>query len=373
MTRKKVIAKPLVGIAHTMKSKTAFRNAFARYGGALALDQSFHSSVQFGLRGLLTIFRGYIKKGHRSERPGLPYGNIYLDYVDNAGFNAIATIYQGKELIGIFPGAILQITRFFQAFMSDPTVFPGIGNAKMEKFDPKTIDELRQPSLPLNRSPQYPNDPLRQTIAKRLTFLGCATLFYHEVGHLALCHLPFLRDTFGISMYEEFPAVALSKKETGIRRTLELGADVVALQNSLVTWTKMCSGKKFSELHSIDLVSMWGATMAMFFKIMDAIAKDQNIDTKLSTHPSPLNRLFHAIFIAGYEQKPIGLSLDRQRLKAGILEVARWWRRNKLPTTNDESRRERVREFSIYRNKHNRIYDRLVEYQIQRAQAINSG
>jgi hypothetical protein len=201
-----------------MSDADTFDHIFRKYGGSLSLDSLGNDDIRSGASGLLSVFRYWVENSKNYQGSNLPFGNIYVDFVDNDSVNAIASIRGDNEFIGIFLGLIPVLALYFNAFMSDPQVFPDIGASKDEKQNPKTIDMFRP--IDAEIEPQHPKDPLRQTVAARLNFLACSTVFYHEVGHLVCCHLPFLRDEFQMTDLEEFAIAPLSSEQAVIQRVL---------------------------------------------------------------------------------------------------------------------------------------------------------
>ena len=110
-------------------------------------------------------------------------------------------------------------------------MFPSIGDPSAEAIEQQVIEELRNPLGTFSFSRYLPRDPVRRFAATLAAAL--LILFAHELAHLELCHLSFLRDELGLEEHQEVTAIPLSDNEALLFRTLEWDADNSALATSL--------------------------------------------------------------------------------------------------------------------------------------------
>ena len=105
-----------------------------------------------------------------------------------------------------------------------------------EAIEQQVIEELRNPLGTFSFSRYLPRDPVRLFAAQHLAACAYLILFAHELAHLELCHLSFLRDELGLEEHQEVTAIPLSDNEALLFRTLEWDADNSALATSLKVW-----------------------------------------------------------------------------------------------------------------------------------------
>jgi hypothetical protein len=155
-------------------------------------------------------------------------------------FNAVATSEGPRYAIGINIGAALLIARYAYCLMSDPAMFPNVGDPSREEVEPYVIASLREPLSTKSYGRYLPRDPTRLEAAKQLSLAAYLMLFFHELNHVELGHLDFARDRFGVIEYREITAVPISTKDAAVFRALELEADMAALYRSLHVWRAPC-------------------------------------------------------------------------------------------------------------------------------------
>jgi hypothetical protein len=219
---------------------------------------------------------------------------VHCGFLDNANFNAVAAACNGKEFIGIYFGTTSLIARYAYCLLSDPDIFPSIGDPSAEAIEPQVIEELRCPLGTFSFSRYLPRDPVRLLAAQHLAACAYLILFAHELAHLELCHLSFLRDELGLEEHQEVTAMPLSEDEALLFRTLEWDADNSALITSLKVWRHIFPSKlDFSAIATLGAARSWSIAAQLLFWVMDFI-QPQERRGLLATHPSP-----HARFING--------------------------------------------------------------------------
>src|ERR1035441_9239804 len=95
--------------------ENAFADALRAHGCPLRIDELPDNACD-GLKEQVAFYR--------SVAP-----SIYCGFLNNTGFNAVATTHAGREFIGIYVGAILLIARYSYCLLSDPAMFVSIGAA----------------------------------------------------------------------------------------------------------------------------------------------------------------------------------------------------------------------------------------------------
>jgi hypothetical protein len=192
-------------------------------------------------------------------------------------------------------------------------------------------------------------------------------LFYHELAHIAACHLALLREDFGWRVYEEIPLSGISTDEAVTRRALEIEADEQAAQGTFTTWTSLSQAEAFPALSALDPSTSWAISVMMFYLIIDALSP---ADREVATHPRPEARLMHAMYMVCEENKlyPFAIA-SHEHVIAGMRVVSRWWKSNGLRMGARRSADETTEELNGYRRELRRISERLTALQLQRVKA----
>lgn len=304
-----------------------FDQIFRSKGGRLYFD-----SLEDGLRPYYTqyleVFRALSESSPNAR-------NIYVDFIDNDEFNAIASGRGRDEFVGIFLGTVLRTQIYINAFMSDPDVFTDIGILRTETRIPATVEMIRSGIVGFdaksNRAPapaQRPKDETRIVVANHMNMIACMFILIHELAHLTRGHLLYLRDELQMTDLNELPAVPISEHESHVRRLLEVDADRCAIQTGLARLPQITV--LVPDLKSSDDLRIWGAAAAMIYLIMDSVSTAVP-ETKNRTHPSVWTRFAAIDYATGTSDAiPEGAG---KRMAAGGTEVFTWWERNKLPSS----------------------------------------
>jgi hypothetical protein len=221
---------------------------------------------------------------------------IFCGVLENPTFNAMATIYRGREFIGIYSGSLITIARFFYAFLSDPSTLLSIGEPSSESVSEEVIAGLRVPerSAPSARRPACDT---RFRAAQHLAFCASLLLFFHEFSHLELCHLEFLIKSYGLNEYPELPASDLTLEQSTLRMALEWDADNSGLLSSLNVWRTLNSQIGYPALAPIGPDRSWLVAAEMLFWIMEIVRPSES-GSDFPSHPSPPFRLINASLTA---------------------------------------------------------------------------
>ncbi|MCC7536895.1 MAG: hypothetical protein IT379_11810 [Deltaproteobacteria bacterium] len=296
-----------------MDDAERFGDVFRAHGGALDLTQ-LPPPMSIGLGEQLAFLR--------AAAPDVTSG-----FILNRAFNAVASLRDGREFLGIFVGAPLLLARFAYCFLSDPFTLTQIGDSSAESVRYDTIAALRQRKWPIEGPWEYlPRDTLRFHAAQQLCFCMNLVLFFHEIGHIELCHLEYLERETGVRDYVEMRASSASQEEALIVRTLEWDADHTALLSSLKAWKWFCRRYDYSAISALGVANAWWTAVQLLFWTM-AFA-DPHDEGRPPTHPSPWTRIVNARMVAqsfGFvpelESQPVTGSAD------GVLD---WLLRHRL-------------------------------------------
>src|SRR5918992_2487472 len=150
-----------------MDAKLAFHRAFKHYGPPVT-DQNLKL---VGLDHVVNDLRNI-----NSE--------IFCGYIDKQEFNAIAALHSDIELVGFFAGLTLYLFFYFDTLLSDPNVFPDIGDRSKEKLDQSRIESFRNPFLSLHSVRALARPPIceiRAQVARDLVTCAHYFIFAHEV------------------------------------------------------------------------------------------------------------------------------------------------------------------------------------------------
>jgi hypothetical protein len=170
----------------------------------------------------------------RIVNPKLP--EVYLDFINNSGLNAVATKVEGKYYIGVNMGAVLLLHDLFNRLLTSPLNFPHIGDNISEK--PKKIynPELTDFSTLLvacdTSDVQGAKDSQRRDYAVHLTSLSINFLLFHEYGHIVKGHVDLLGH-----LYKDFTIAELNSNSSCFNslmsQTMEMDADQFAFTFNL--------------------------------------------------------------------------------------------------------------------------------------------
>jgi hypothetical protein len=289
------------------------------------VDKSTHSK---GLEEVRSIFHYNMANQKRALGPK---GIVYFDFLNNQNFNALAAVSNENEFVTIFIGSIQKLYNFFYVFMSDPEVLPFVGNTSNEKPLQNIWDilELNPPGQFL-----FPKDRERVLCAQNLALISCLMILNHEMGHIANCHVSFIKEYLNIEFYEEIQK--REKDQVNFIRALEWEADEYA---GIVTYQFIRHFEKFlnsSKAVSIDtLISISIFSLHLYTnKILNS-----NFVTEFDSHPAPMDRWLWTMLSIESSDACIALNPSNENLLKGVSEVANFWKRNKL-LKNQEIREE---------------------------------
>jgi hypothetical protein len=264
-----------VGRSQGMDDKTQIAHLFERHGEVVVPDD-FDGPLATGLREQLEVYHTFA-------------GDVDCVFLANLTFNAVATSEGPRYAIGINIGAALLIARYAYCLMSDPVMFPNVGDPSREEVDPYVVASLREPLGTKSYGRYQPRDPTRLEAAKQLSLAAYLVLFFHELNHVELGHLDFVSNQLGVTEYRELPAVPLTTDNAAVRRALELEADMAALYRSLRVWRTLYPLFDHPALATMTPEDSWFLAVELLFWIMDFVQPKAHVGL-LATHPSPIAR-----------------------------------------------------------------------------------
>jgi hypothetical protein len=181
-----------------------FHNVFLNRGGLFDSKRFGEFSRYFEYTKMELYQRVKVIRSVDSKLPA-----VYIDFIDNDKFNAVATKKEDRYYIGINWGSVLILYDLFQRIMTSPKIFPHIGDASKEEikkiYNP-LITEFSKLILSndLDRG-LGPKDVERKSHAATLTSLAIGFLFLHEYGHILNGHIDLkgnLFNSFSLSEME---------------------------------------------------------------------------------------------------------------------------------------------------------------------------
>lgn len=292
-----------------MNDEAQIARLFRRHGDVVAPDD-LGGVVSVGLREQLEVYHTLA-------------GEIDCVFLADMTFNAVAISDGTRYAIGINIGAAVLIARYAYCLMSDPTMFPNIGDPSGEEVDPYVIECLRNPLRAKSYGRYLPRNPTRLEAAKQLSLAAYLMLFFHELNHVELGHLDLAKDRFGVTEYREITAVPISTEEAAARRALELEADMAALYRSLQVWRTMYALFDQPALAAVTPEDSWFHAVELLFWIMDFVQPDSHVG-RLATHPSPMARRLNVLDVTS--------AVDWVPTMNDPSPLIPWIRRNRLPS-----------------------------------------
>lgn len=168
---------------------------------------------------------------HMLRRMKFPVIDIF--FVNNPNFNALATINKHVDFIGVNLGTIFILEDLFYRMMSHPDIMPSIGEAKSEKekkiYNPKIVNAEELLIAKPYEEQIYPQDQTRYWYAISLAKSAFLYMILHELGHLFLGHLHYVKNYTNHLLVVEDNDIDYKKLSELDYQTLELDADSFGL------------------------------------------------------------------------------------------------------------------------------------------------
>lgn len=279
-----------------------FDNTFKNRGGLLQtelLGRDLNSILSHYKRRADAYIESF--RNHESLKKDIP--NIYFDYIDNAYFNAVASISsEGIYLIGLNVGSVIIIYDLFFRMLANPNILQHIGMSSLEKNVQPTIRNyytdanlmLIYGDFDYNKYQMaIPLDKVRQIYARHLVDIAIDFLVAHELTHIINGHIDYLNEKSDISEYEERIFV-YNENDVLTRQTLEMDADSLAVSKGLANAIRRHLGEqKVSEdrkpFYSSfnDTVFNWGLAVLSMIRVWVECNVYKTVNSKILTHPHP--------------------------------------------------------------------------------------
>lgn len=201
-----------------------FESAMATTGGALCENKLeerariFYADASERARDLI--------KSAREAIPKLP--PIHFDFVANGQINAVAFGSEGRYFIGLHSGTLFMLRLVIGRMLSDPDILQQIGQSSIENRDLGQIEAyVPNADVVAKTCPILaPNDTVRAVYADFLTDQALMFIVGHEIAHISLGHVDYLREEYGlVKAHEIAPTKPASEKAKFERQCLELHAD----------------------------------------------------------------------------------------------------------------------------------------------------
>lgn len=186
---------------------------------SVVLDENEH------MRRIRTDF--YIKSRlYKNSRPDKQIPEVYLGFINDDCFKALAFKKENQYFIGISNGAIRLLMNFFNYLMSKPYFMKDFGNANLEtdqKIDlnphaKRLIDHFYNFDFSIE-----PKSIVRKSLSYQLLYKAIHYLVMHEYAHITHGHLDYnIQTDQDFLLFEEDK---INNKNTNIRKALEYDAD----------------------------------------------------------------------------------------------------------------------------------------------------
>lgn len=212
---------------------------------------------------------------------------VYVDFVENDTINAAATFHHDWCLVACNTGAAEVFTTLYSFILSQPDCLPGIGDETREQ---RWIDSLSkcewwkgrksiEQQLTVCRAVPncMPIDETRRWWAAFLSYISLEFLYFHELGHLVLEHLPM------------DGRVTLEFGGTTINQFHELEADGWAMQRLFFALVGRVGAERNLPTHESAVAAL---TIALFFVYLVLDNNRSAVgDYRTNHHPHPAVRM----------------------------------------------------------------------------------
>lgn len=234
--------------------------------------------------------------------------DVYVDIVDSMQFNAVAYANETVELIGINAGVAAALPLIANWLLSQPEVYPTIGDCTQEVKPPRFDGTILRFSGKASTAPDsiwpeqasHPRDPARKHFVTYMMLTAWDFLLCHELAHINRCHIPYISNISEkpTTPWFELGTKGLNEKECQTRCTLEVDADGVAgrilsgapILNGLEATREMAFGKGNSGVPTWDWSSAyktWLCPIGFLFQMMAVLEHNIGIADTHRTHPHP--------------------------------------------------------------------------------------
>lgn len=263
--------------------------------------------------------------------------SIHIDFSDRQTLNAAAAHRHGHDLIAINVGTVLNLTVLYESLLSHPSIFAHVGDSRNETapFDKMVGCDWTAPleqicALLCPRGEDWsaiqPADPVRESCAQRLFHITMMFLFYHELPHIILGHIDFLKKATGDSLLTELGSVRSNPSAS--RRCLEMDADIFAAEKTfgVMFVSRDKPGNPFRDMNLTERLTLWGVSLLSLFTVFGQGKRSALEDYVDATHPHPLIRFMYVFgALKEYCQHDGTLECAKRAWHNAISEVGNAW------------------------------------------------
>jgi hypothetical protein len=231
-------------------------------------------------------------------------GTIYFNFVGSTDINAFALLYRGHDFIGIHFGAVIGLYELFHSMLAHKQFARDIGDPGRLSVD---FSELRRKIVFLKDGGGGSSnfywgviasaDPMRRSYANALFFCALDFILHHELSHILLGHLDYLRGR-GTTELIERRVHDQRLWTTEISQACEVDADLMATAVCLDRLRKFHSLRPRSEPPA-DWISVlqdtaiayrvWYTAISMLL-IVFGVGGEGIVDGSNGSHPHPYLR-----------------------------------------------------------------------------------
>lgn len=240
--------------------------------------------------------------------PRLPH--IHFDFIYNENINAVAFKAEDRYFIGLTTGTIYILELVIMRMLSDSRLFDTIGNPGEEASDLPPLIGYAPKAEQMNIAglrPKRPKTKPRLDYAGHLNDQALLFLVGHEIAHITLGHVDYLRSRTGAALVAEMGWNAPDAEWLIERQCLEAQADLRSVFSRIgsirLTFIAGESGNlKASWLDSnpseAHLIFDWAFAMNLLFRLFGDVRFNASQLVTSSYPPLPLRRAM-ATEIAG--------------------------------------------------------------------------
>ena len=166
------------------------------------------------------------------------FDGVELKFINSPKFNALATIIDNKDYIGLNLGSIFILEDLFFRMLSHPEVFPNIGNSAKEipkkLYNPRIIDAEQLLNAKGTDEKIMPSDEKMAYFAFSLAKAAFIFIILHEVGHLFWGHLSLISNYSEVNLISEDNTPNYKELTELDYQTLEIDADSNAINQMIM-------------------------------------------------------------------------------------------------------------------------------------------
>ena len=239
--------------------------------------------------------------------------DVYLDFIDDGGCNAVASIYKYLGLIGLNKGLVLIPRDLFWRMFSHPGFLPDLGDCGQERRGaqhndgiPSNYDALVEQRRKANR-PIHARPPA-SSIRRRMAHV-CADLVWrftamHELVHILHGHWDYLFTAHSLGFIVESmrPTAMPAMSRVALdRQAMEFSADAVAagvVLRGFLTLSPLVGA--YAGLSDVrQRLFLWSLSLCTLFRIWDFKIDTTTMHT--DSHPPSAVRFAVLFAFVGYE------------------------------------------------------------------------